>query len=69
MKWYDEVGELIMKQKITEYNIQVSDDTDEFDETGEVNDPCSPIWDGGSVQHSFYGDDPTTPDPNEISQD
>jgi hypothetical protein len=69
MKWNLEAGELIMKHFDTEFEIEAADDPDEYDETGEVNDPSSPIWDGSDVQNTCYGNDPSTPDANEITED
>jgi len=69
MKWNDEAGELIMKAFDTDFEIEAADDPDEYDNGGEVNDPSSPIWDGSDVQGTFYGNDPTQPDSNEITED
>ena len=69
MKWNDEAGELIMKTYYGEFEIEAADDPDEYDDSGEVNEPSSPIWDGSDVQHTFYGNDTTAPDANEITED
>ena len=69
MTWTDEAGELIMKAFDTEFEIEAADDPDEYDETGEVNDPSSPIWEESDVQNSYYGNDPTVPDSNDITED
>jgi hypothetical protein len=69
MKWNFEAGELIMKNFDTEFEIEAAEDPDEYDETGEVNDPSSPIWEGSDVQDSCYGNDPSTPDSNDITED
>lgn len=69
MKWTDEAGELVMKNYDTDFEIEAADDPDEYDETGEVNDPSSPIWEDSDVQYSYYGNDPTAPDANEITED
>lgn len=71
MKWNNEEGELVMKEFDTEFEfaIEAADDPDEYDETGEVNDPSSPIWEESDVQNNFYGNDPTAPNANDISED
>lgn len=63
------VGELDMKAYKSDFEIEAADDPDEYDDSGEANDPNSPIWQDSTVQDSYYGNDPTTPDSNEISQD
>lgn len=62
-------GELNMKAYHTDFEIEAADDPDEYDDAGEANDPNSPIWQDSSVQDSYYGNDPSEPDSNEISQD
>lgn len=65
----NDAGELDMKAYKSDFEIEAADDPDEYDDSGEANDPNSPIWDGSSVQDSYFGNDPTVPDSNEISQD
>lgn len=60
---------LDMTARKNDFEIEAADDPDEYDDTGEANDPNSPIWDDSSVQNSFYGNDPFFPDSNEITQD
>jgi hypothetical protein len=58
-----------MKAYHNDFEIEAADDPDEYDDAGEANDPNSPIWEDSAVQNSFYGNDPSSPDSNEISQD
>ncbi len=69
MKWNEQEGELVMKAFDTDLEIEAADDPDEYDETGEANDPSSPIWEESEVQNSVYGNDPYVPDSNEITED
>ena len=62
-------GELNMKAYHTDFEIEAADDPDEYDDAGEANDPNSPIWQDSEVQSSYFGNDPSSPDSNEISQD
>lgn len=62
-------GEFNMKAYKSDFEIEAADDPDEYDDAGEANDPNSPIWEDSSVQDSYYGNDPSAPDSNEISQD
>lgn len=44
------------------------DDPDSFDESGEVNNPYSPIWEGSTIHHDFWGGDSSS-DSTDLSQD
>lgn len=45
------------------------DDPDSFDDSGEVNDPYSPIWEGSTVHSDTWGGDSSFTDSNDNSQD
>lgn len=65
----NDTGELNMKAYHTDFEIEAADDPDEYDDAGEANDPNCPIWQDSEVQSNYFGNDPSSPDLNEISRD
>ncbi len=45
------------------------DDPDSFDDSGEANNPYSPIWEGSTIYRESWGDDSSYTDSNDNSQD
>ena len=58
MSWNNYEEQMAVNAAATGTSYNSSDDPDVFDESGEVNDPDSPIWDDSDVQDDCWGTEP-----------
>jgi hypothetical protein len=68
MSWFKRVVDDYFDDKSSDANDNGSD-PDIYDDSNEVSNPASPLWDGSDVHSNPYGTDPSMPDPNEVNSD
>ena len=69
MSWFKRVFDDYFDDNSTDSSDNNGSDSDIYDESNEVGNPASPVWDGSEVHTNPYGPDPTMPDPNEVNSD